>query len=80
MVSLPGVAAFRCDLLVRSVQAAGGAHRDAAGSARTVRVGCAFEALSQPMQRVLQRFVFDTDKSHLQRVRGADARRVIGAA
>ena len=67
-LALPGLSEFRCDLLVRSV---GEPAPDAEPG--TLRVGCAFEALSGPMQRTLQRFVFDTDKRHLMRLRAARA-------
>lgn len=60
-LSLPGSAAFRCDLLVTSVQP----------EAHGVRVGCAFEALSVPLQRTLQRFVFDADKRRILQARAA---------
>lgn len=65
IVALPEVAPFRCDLLVRSVEH--GAH----GNAQPWRVGCAFEALSGPLQRAMQRFVFDVDRRSLQQRRAA---------
>lgn len=63
-LALPGAAPFRCDLQVVSVRP----------EARDVRVGCAFESLSVPLQRTLQRFVFEADKRRILQARaGRDA-------
>lgn len=65
-LALPGAAPFRCDLRVTSVQP----------ETEGVRIGCAFEALSVPLQRTLQCFVFEADKRRiLQQRAGRDATR-----
>lgn len=65
VLALPDVAPFRCDLHVRSVEPG---DRDGAAA---WRIGCAFEALSGPLQRAMQRFVFDVDRRSLQQQRAA---------
>lgn len=65
ILALPEVAPFRCDLHVRSVEPD---EQDRAGA---WRVGCAFETLSGPLQRAMQRFVFETDRRSLQQRRVA---------
>ena len=65
ILALPEVAPFRCDLRVRSVEPGD------AGKARFWRIGCAFETLSAPLQRAMQRFVFDTDRRTLRQRRAA---------
>ena len=60
VLTLPDMPPFRCDLLVRSVEPI------ALSTPGSWRVGCAFETLSGPLQRTMQRFVFEADRRSLQ--------------